>query len=168
MLVPVGATSPLERSRALETAIEERRRLVWSDYKIASRIIRYSYLEAFLHTIAASGVRVKHVADAAQAAEWIATAALWWDKPADKHQGLLTFDDSVALPMDSGLDPGVRDLARVVAKLPVAIGYMRAVKVARHFRTMLALVSATPEEWAEIPGIGKTIARAITRWLRDG
>jgi excinuclease UvrABC nuclease subunit len=45
------------------------------------------------------------------------------------------------------------------------IGIEKSAAVAAHFETVRALIEASPEQWQEIPGIGKTLAKKITEAL---
>lgn len=134
----------------------------YTTHKIGARVVPYGYLEKFLFTASALGVRVKHVAFPIEAAEWVGCLARWWEKPWAAHRSLHTFDNSRAMsltPFKAGDDP---ILAKVAAALP-GIGFGRALAVARHFPSIEAMIEAPAEEWARVAGIGKVIAASVRR-----
>ena len=48
------------------------------------------------------------------------------------------------------------------------IGFTNARAITRHFRTIDALLDATPEQIAEVPGIGPILAEQIVETLSRG
>lgn len=126
----------------------------------------YGYLESFLCTLTETGIRVKTVHDMTQAAHWIACLHRWYQKTGDKHRGMHTFDNSRNIVKLPSMSDALYRRAKVASALP-GLGYERAVKVAQHFRSIDAMISASRAEWMEIPGIGETIAKTIVNAIRE-
>jgi len=55
---------------------------------------------------------------------------------------------------------------RVAAELP-GIGIGKSGAVADHFKTVRKMVEADEQEWTEVAGIGKTLAKKINEALGD-
>lgn len=145
---------------------KRRKRYEWRSIPISrSRLIPYSYLDSFLLTLSAVGVRLKHVESITHAALWLGILEKWWSKPWDKHRALHTFDNSSTISLLPGLDPDVLQRARVAQQLP-GVGFERAVAAARHFSSIRDMMNATAEQWEEIEGIGKVVAKAVERAIR--
>lgn len=146
-------------------ALQIKRGKMWRNHTIGKRPVPYGYVEAFLLTLNSCGILVKRVRDKEEAARWIGELARWWSKPWDKHRGMHAFDWSRERSVMPNVDADTAFRARFAAQLP-AIGYDRALAVARHFPTVEAMVGASVEEWIEVPGIGKVIAKAAWESLR--
>lgn len=142
----------------------------WVEYVYggkAGAALPYVYLEAFLHTATAVGVRHRHVYGTPRDVSlWVGGLARWWNKPWAKHGGMKTLDQ----PGRPGLMPDVdRDThlrARVAACLP-GLGYKRAVDVATQFGSVRQMVLADREQWLEVPGVGDGVWRAVDEALGD-
>lgn len=132
----------------------------WVKQWIGRRPVPWSYVEAFLLSLAATGIKVKQVRDVREAALWIGVLAKWWAKPHDKHKSFHTFDHSRDVSMMPGMEEGELLRAKVANCLP-GVGHGRAMAVARHFGSVRDMVNAEPSEWEEIDGIGKVIARTV-------
>jgi ERCC4-type nuclease len=140
-------------------------RTTWRTLKLGKRPVPYGYLEGFLFDLAAMGVCVKHTRDVREAAVWLGCLERWWSKPWGKHKGMRTLDNSQGLSLMPGIDDDERLRAKVAAALP-GIGFERAVAAAKYFGSVSALVNAGEREWAQVPGVGKVIAKAVTRAVR--
>lgn len=137
----------------------------WINYAIGRQPVPYSYLESFLLTTAALGVRVHHFTSIQQLTLWLSILAHWWSKPWDKHRGMRALDKSREMSLMPHMDADMLQRAEVASKLP-GIGFERAMNVAKYFPSILAMMQATPGEWAEIDGIGKTIANNVYTAIR--
>ncbi len=61
-----------------------------------------------------------------------------------------------------------RPLWRLLVGLSVRhVGPTAAQDVARHFRTLDAIMAATPEELAAVEGVGPVVAQALAAWFQD-
>lgn len=134
--------------------------------RIGERLMPAEYLTSALWTVEAAGVRTWRVDTPQEAAQWVVSYCRWWSKRWEDHKGLEVFDTSsyrTMLPCLPTDDDSVRDLmlrARIAAQLE-GVGYRRATSVAAHFRSVLEMVTATVDQWAEVRGIGKVLARHI-------
>jgi ERCC4-type nuclease len=144
---------------------EIQKRGQWVKYRVGSRNMPFGYVEGVLFDLVAVGINVRHVRDENEAATWIGCLYRWWQKPWAKHKGLHVFDRSRELSLLPGLDDDTHFRASVAKELP-GLGYERAVAAAKHFTSVTAMINATAEEWAKVPGIGKVVAKAIVEALR--
>lgn len=137
-------------------------------YFIGSKPVPYGEIEARLVTIAEAGVHVKCVKDDVEAAWWLGVLARRYARPYKSHKSLQVFDRSrsvSAQPLDAELrDPVTLMMAEMASHLP-AMGYVRAVAAARHFASPMQMFEATEEEWAQVPGVGKVVAREVVQAL---
>lgn len=133
----------------------------WGRFEMGSRCVSWVGFERFLCTLSAVGVQHKVVRDMAEAAQWIAALAGWWEKPWHTHRSLHTFDRSRDLALMPGISDSVKCRARIAASL--GVGYQRAVAAARHFATVREMVDAPESEWLKINGIGKGLAATVRR-----
>ncbi len=137
----------------------------WWTHRIGSREVPCGYVEGFLVELSTVGVNIKQVHDNGAAASWISLLARWWDRDWASHKALKKFDRSAAakvagMPMDErDAEWRRRDqIARAAATLP-GIGWDRAQEIARTFPSIRYMSNAEIEEWVEIKGIGKVLAR---------
>lgn len=138
----------------------------WRQFKLGRRNVPYGYLESFLYDVAHIGFHIKHTPDIANAARWLGCLERWWLKPWSKHKGLRTLDNSRSVSLMPGMSPGVLLKTKVASALP-GVGFERALAAARHFDTVADMIAADADEWASIDGIGKVVAKAVTRAVRD-
>lgn len=146
--------------------LQVRRGKLWTNFRIGSRIVPYSYLESFLLDIAATGVRLKHVYDAREAAKWLEVLHRWWSKKWSDHKGLRAFDRSGDLSLMPGMNPDEERLAKVISALP-GVGFERACAAAAVIDSIEDLCVTSVEEWESIPGIGKVVAKSIVTAIRQ-
>ena len=142
---------------------------LWRQHYVGKRAVPYGYIEGLLVEMQVQGVRVKHCEDVAEVAQWIGVLYRWWQKRWTEHKAMRTFDNSRDIALAPGMDDGVHYRARLASRLlPTrggrgGVGFERAVAAAQHFGSVAAMVAATEQEWAKVPGIGKVLARAIVR-----
>jgi ERCC4-type nuclease len=154
----------------------------WRQYSVGKREIPWGWLESMLLTVSAAGVRVKWVGGSTsktanggceglrRAAYWCGALARWYNKEWDKHRGFHTFDHSQRVSLPPGERRENKELlmrARVVSGIP-SLGYERAIAAAKHFPGIIAMITASEEEWREVPGIGKTLSKAVVQWIHGG
>jgi len=108
-----------------------------------------------------AGVVVRTTADLRATAVQIEYLHRWWSKPYTAHKGLCQIYKRPP-PTVHFVKPS---LLRIIASDIPGIGYSRSRAVAEHFKTFDALAEASIEEWMEIEGIGKTLAKSIWREL---
>jgi len=130
----------------------------------STRRIQYSSLDNYLNSIATqSSCRIKTSGSPAETVMQIVDLYWWWQKPWNQHQSLKVLRKEPA--QFACFKPSVRQL--IASCLP-GIGYEKSVHVAQRFKTVTEMVLATPKEWSEIPGIGKTLAARIAKLLYEG
>lgn len=137
----------------------------WKSMKLGKRPVPYGYLESFLCDMAAIGFNIKHTHDVRTAAVWLGALHRWWSKRWTDHKGMRTLDHSREISLMPGMTPEIHLRAKVAAQLP-GVGFERAISAARHFASVVDMVTATSDEWARIPGIGKVIGKAIATAVR--
>ncbi len=162
-LLTYGQYRPHPKTGQLQIA----RKGVWTNYAQGKRPVPYGYIEGLLFSLTVAGIHVKRVLTIEEAAVWIGCLARWWWKPWDEHKSMRKFDKSQKKVswMPEMADEGELLRATVAAQLP-GIGYERGVLAARHFKSIRAMILASADEWAAIPGIGKVIGKAVERAVR--
>jgi ERCC4-type nuclease len=147
-------------------ALQIQRGKTFHTCRIGEKLMPAEFLTSALWTVEAAGVRVAHVSTPQEAAKWVVSYCRWWSKPWKDHKGLEVFDTSsyrTQLPLTLDTDGATRDMmfrARIAAQLD-GVGYRRATMAAAHFRSVLEMVTASVDQWAEVRGIGKVLARHI-------
>jgi DNA ligase (NAD+) len=88
---------------------------------------------------------------------------------ADSFEGLRGFGAKKIGQVLAGLDAARhRPLWRLLVGLSIRhVGPTAAQALATEFRSMDAIMAATPEELAAVDGVGPTIARAVSEWFGD-
>ena len=143
--------------------LETRQGAAWAPHgggQGSRQAFTYRELEAFLTTLEMrAGLHLRRTFDRTETAVLLATLYQWWTGKAwHEHRAHLALHSPVR---DAGLiyKPSLR--RRIAAELP-GIGISKSGAVADHFPTVRALLDATPEQWQEIDGIGKGLAKKIT------
>lgn len=135
-------------------------------YRVGSREVPWGYVEGFLIELQTMGFGLKQVASNEHAAEWLERLDRFWSKPWLEHKAMKKFDVSarnkVALMPD--VDKELLARAEVFKDLP-GLGWERAMAAAEHFPTVIDAMISEENEWAEVRGIGKVLAKAITRFI---
>ncbi len=129
---------------------------------------RWQLLTAFAHIMDIDGLGEKQVATL-QRLELVRTAADFYRL---QPEPLLALDGYGQVSVDRLLASIEASKARPFGVVLFAIsiegvGYVTGRSLAAHFRTMDALLAATPEQIAETPGIGPIVARLIHSQLQD-
>ena len=88
---------------------------------------------------------------------------------APTFEGLRGFGPKKVAQILAGIDAArERPLWRLLVGLSVRhVGPTAAQDVARHFRTLDAVMAATPEELAAVEGVGPVVAQALADWFAD-
>lgn len=137
----------------------------WRNFRLGARPVPFGYVESLLSEFTAIGVHVKQVHDERSAATWIGVLYRWWSKQWSEHKGMRTLDRSREISLVPGMTHETLDRISVAAQLP-GVGFDRATAAAEHFTSILQMINAPSQEWEKIPGIGKTIARAVVESIR--
>ena len=109
-----------------------------------------------------AGIIIKHTEDVRGTADVILALYQNFQTPADQHQSLKTLYKRPP-PTVSFIRPSFR--RRVAAELK-GVGWERAQAVADRFASVSEMVAATEKDWADIPGIGKKLAKSAMAELR--
>lgn len=148
----------------------------WKDYGYGmgnGRCLPYSYIESFLcsPSFLRFNVKVKHVNTFEESAVWIAALYKTWSKPYDGHSSTQVFNKAGQVPQQ-GMDLRMHRCALVASDLLAGgdtpgLGHKRAIAAATHFDgSVRRMVNASREEWAEVVGVGKVLARAVTEAVK--
>lgn len=143
--------------------LETQQGRVWAPHAQGRRVWTYREVEAFLTTLEVrAGVHVRKAWDRSETAALVAMLYQWWTaKSYDEHRAHVALHSPM---LDAGLLYKPSLARRVAAELP-GIGVGKSGAVADHFKTVRALVEANEDEWIQIPGIGKGLAKKITAAL---
>ena len=109
-----------------------------------------------------AGIIVKHTEDVRGTADVVLALYQNFQTPADQHQSLKQMYKRPS-PTVSLIRPSFR--RRVAAELK-GVGWERAQTVADRFASVSEMVAATEKDWADIPGIGKKLAKSAMAELR--
>ncbi len=132
----------------------------WVDVEThTDHALAYQELEAMFLTLELKGgMRIRRTKDKMETCRFIKGLYHWWtDKGWAQHRSHLRFHSQFA---DKALlvKPS---LCRVVAATLPGVGFEKSGSVALHFGSIAAMVQAPESEWAQVPGIGKTLASRI-------
>lgn len=134
-----------------------RRSFLWHDLEM--------WMQTLVHK---AGVKIAVMDDYEMTANWVQVAYAWWQRGWDDHDSHLQLHDAMR---DQLFDRALLvrpSLTRCVcAQLP-SIGKEKSAAVAARFKSVKAMVEASEQEWMQVPGIGKGIARKVYVALRGG
>jgi ERCC4-type nuclease len=134
----------------------------WSE--MPRNTILYGQLLSFMASCEEfAGVRFIQTPTPQATAEAIDSLYWYWQKPYESHQSHLKFK-SVNLELSPLTRPTT--LVKVLAQLP-GLGAKKAQLAAKHFGSIYDAIISLPEDWAEIPGIGKDLANKIVKTIRE-
>lgn len=142
----------------------------WAPYSfIGGKPMVFGYLESALLSLSRSGIQHKHFARIEDCAQWIGCCYRSWSKPWDEHKLFRTFDKSSEIRQRAvpGIDANTKLRMSIAKELP-GIGYERALEAARHFDSVQDMLNASVGDWLKVPGIGKTLAKAIVAAVSAG
>ena len=136
----------------------------FTTYRAGDKTYLYDELDAYLLTLQIrGGVMLARTPKRAETARWIATLHRWWtEKPLAEHRAHLTLYNPNAKHRDTALLTKPSLVRRMASELP-GVGWVRSGEVAKHFPSVKALANATVKEWTAIEGIGKLLAKRITK-----
>lgn len=125
---------------------------------------RYSEMTRWVISVTeGTGIQYQRTVTPWETMSWLHELHVESQKPREKRRALAGIYEA---PLRAtGLVPPSR--SRRVARVFPGIGDEKAALVADHFGTPLAQAVATEKEWAEVPGIGKTLARRIYNAWRE-
>lgn len=137
----------------------------WRPLTYGAKTFMYRELECQLVTLEVkAGVRVRRCGTKDDTAYFLAALYHWWTHASlDEHRSHLRFR---TLDADSALliKPG---LCREWARHLPGVGWEKSMAIEQQFkRVAIDMAQASEAEWAEIAGIGKTMARRIWGAIR--
>lgn len=152
-----------------ETACDEMGRLLiiehgrWGPVKLGYGFWTYAAFEHHLLTIAhKTPFVVTRSKGAKDTAAWLVTAYTWWQGTGwNGHVSHKQHHEPPAAFLEFANAPKYRQAVMRIAQALPGISGKRAVEVYKRFKTVKEMVNASPEEWAEIDGIGKGLAMGI-------
>lgn len=151
--------------------LEVRRGDKWKRFLVGRNSVPWSYFEGFLLTAQLQASLIskplfhKHVASIDEAAAWLEVLDRWFSKPWSKHKALAVFDRSRTLSAPPGISSVEAQIAQTAASLP-ALDWVRGHEAAKVFNSIEEMMDAGEEEWRKVKGIGKVIAREVTRTIK--
>jgi ERCC4-type nuclease len=132
---------------------------------LGSRRFMYRDLDNWVTTMEiCAGIKCRRTADRQETARFLADCYGWWTKDFHDHHAHLALHQDQGRP-DAALFARPSVARMVAAQLP-GIGYKKSAAVVKKFETVLEMVNANENTWAEIDGIGATMAERIVRALR--
>ena len=111
------------------------------------------------------GVLVWRTDNQEETVAWLRSLYLWWTtKEYHDHTAMLDF----YVPPPVGANPfrGPTLCQKVAVALP-RVGSKKAIKASKHFQSVAAMVNATEEQWAEIPGFGPKDSATIVHAINE-
>ena len=146
-----------------EGLLETRQGAAWVPHALGRSPWTYREVEAYLTTLEVrAGVHVRRAYNKAETVALVAMLYQWWTAKAyDEHRAHKALHSPI---LDSGLLYKPSLTRRVAAELP-GIGVGKSAAVAEHFKTVRAMVEADEDQWQQVDGIGKTLAKKISEAL---
>lgn len=126
--------------------------------------IKYNEISRFLITLTLrANINIWFTKDRAETAQFIVDLHGWWTgKDWDQHHAHLHMYQP---PPKSPFLRKPRPVEIVAAVLP-DIGWTKARSCGEHFPNPISMFQASRQEWQEVPGIGKTIAEKVWKFIR--
>ena len=122
----------------------------------------YSYREVanYLNSLAImAGVHIWFTQNEQMSGDWIRSTYFWWQKPWEEHRSHLKFQEAPDMPKRMRFTkPG---LVQRVLKEFEGVGWDRAGELAIVFPTMEEVMSAAPEDFVKVPGVGKKTSQSL-------
>lgn len=165
-LLVEGTWRPRPRDGILE--VQSERHGYWFEATIGQRRFMWKDLQTWLLTVQTrGGVRLVTCSDYTEASLWISTLYNWWMKGIENHESHLAIHtDNPAQFRDRALL--IRPtICRMVAKELPGVGFDKSAHIAKFFGTVENLVAASEWDLAQVPGIGKELARRIHAAIRS-
>lgn len=161
-LIVEGSFRPCPQSGVLQTYYGGG----WKDAGRGPNRIMYAAVDHYITTLETkAAVRVRRTFNEAETVKVLVDLYKWWtQKDWDQHRSHLALDTLDARDSTLMLRPSVA--RNICAQLP-GVGWLKSAEVEQHFKgSVRAMVMATAKEWAEVKGIGKTLAGRIVEVLK--
>ena len=133
------------------------------EYRLGTCKFMFGELDNWLTTMEnCAAVRVKRTSDRVETARVLANLHNWYIKPYADHSAHLAIHSEAP---DSSLFTRPSVARMVAAQLP-GIGFKKSLSVVKKFGTVEGMINATVDDWAEVEGIGDTLAERVFAALR--
>jgi len=138
---------------------------VWrGKWRPASTRVGYYQLAGYMAALEVNGACwIRRTGSLWETANDVGILFRWWGKPWKQHRSHLVIEKGL-LP-DRVLFNNPSYPRKVAAVLP-GVGWEKSRAVAKHFKTIQAMVEASPEEWMKIEGIGKGLGLKLPMLIR--
>lgn len=125
---------------------------------MGGRRFMYSALDKWLFTMeVCAGIKIRRTIDRIETARFISNLHSWFQEDyADHHSHLALHDDRSDYAQFA--KPSVKRL--IAAQLP-GVGFKKSLAVDKYFCTIEDMFEATPGDWSQVEGIGRTMAQRI-------
>lgn len=132
----------------------------WYDVVTGQKRLLYSAFANWLETLSQlGGVSLRSTPGPAETASLLHSLSTWWS-----HSTHQSFQVMHGASGDGASLARPTVLRRIAAQLP-HIGWERSRAVTERFRSVEAMVQASLQDWCEIEGIGKVIAKSVMEVL---
>lgn len=131
----------------------------WHTYSIGRTPVPFAYLESFLTEMTAIGIHIKFVADEREAVCWLLCLHNWWQKPWDQHKAMRKLDSSGLVSLMPDMNPNERQIVKTIMTFP-GMGIEKAMAGLRVFGSPAAVMNGSIDQWMQVAGVGKVLARA--------
>lgn len=144
--------------------------VVWNPYprqRATMRPIFMIDIEKYITGLEESGLRVRFTTAPLSTARLIVKQLYaFWQEEYDKHSSINTVYVPPVFSLPGENEKELR-FRRVLKALKAGVGDGRSKGVARHFGSILAMVTSDVDAWAGIEGIGKKTAGEVIRVVRE-
>lgn len=138
----------------------------WKPVQAGPRPVFWNDVERFITGLEEAGIRMRYTRSSEQTARVIANVLQgFWEKEYADHTSLQGAYQTSA-PLELVREDPDRKRARLVACCLPSIGWGRSRAVVEAFGSIEGMVGASVDDWAAIPGIGKSIAEEAHRSIR--
>ena len=152
---PEPGTGVLQQWREFDSS-KETKCGRWTDCQQGRRRLMFSSFTSWLTSMEClGGLRLRHTLSSEMTASLLRSLHDWWQR-----EGHSSFDVMHEFQGDGAALTRPQLLMRIAAQFP-GIGWVKSAAVARHFKSLEAMVNAGANDWVKIDGIGRTIARRV-------
>lgn len=159
-----GAFQQSETNGNLQKLVTKGSYTFWSDVKFGNKQrMSYGHFWSWLLSVMIStGTFYLHTNGRQETADTIVSLAREFDKPWEERGSVKTFH----IHQPPGLVVPTTTML-VIKDLAEGVGWEKAIAAANHFKTVKAAVNATEEEWCEVRGINKTLAKRLVEGANE-
>ncbi len=134
----------------------------WRPIQLGARRFMAKEIWSYLNTLQiCGGVLIWKSGSERATGQWLVNLYYWWNsKSLDEHKS----HEALHIPIAQLSTKKPSIVQRVAATLP-GVGFNKSKEIAQKFSTVQEMVLAMEGDWLNVPGIGKTLARRITKAL---